>query len=314
MKRTALFLYAAAALFLIISASAYASLPGGTSIPQIGNQACLECHEDHSLEGVGNIHYRIRPSELRGTEMSCESCHGSGTEHMEEGDPSKILSFSTATPEAASKACLKCHESLQTMDWKLSDHSMSDVACTSCHSIHSEKSLIKPDPLLCFDCHSDVKVKSYLPSHHPVRETRMTCSSCHQHHGSLVQNMKTTERMNDLCYNCHTDKQGPFIFEHAPVLEDCSICHDPHGTVGNNLLKQNEPFICLQCHESHFHAGRIGVDHPKTLPAGGYSANPFGEAGWRVAYLTKCTQCHFRIHGTDNPSQTVPGKGKGLIR
>ncbi|MCK4890743.1 MAG: cytochrome C, partial [Candidatus Aminicenantes bacterium] len=116
-------------------------------------------------------------------------------------------------------------------------------------------------------------------------------------------------------YSCHADKRGPFVFEHAPVQEDCMSCHNPHGTVANNLLKQNEPFLCLQCHESHLHAGRIGDTEARTLPSTQYtSLQPHGTEGWRRAFLTKCTQCHFKIHGTDDPSQTTSGRGKGMIR
>ncbi len=301
-------------LLLAFSFAVLASSAQSIGRGQVGDQACLECHEDLALKNVGNIHHRLKSHESGGMQMGCESCHGPGEEHMEEADPAKILSFKNVSADVASQACLRCHQSLQMADWNLGDHALSEVGCTDCHSIHDEDGLKKPDPQLCFDCHKDIMTKSNFPSRHPLREGKMTCSSCHQHHGSLVNNLKTTERLNDLCLFCHADKQGPFIFEHAPVLENCAICHDSHGTVADNLLKQNEPFLCLQCHESHFHAGRLGLTHPKTLPAGGSSDNPFGEAGWRVAFLTKCTQCHFRVHGSDLPSQTVPGRGQGIIR
>jgi hypothetical protein len=41
-----------------------------------------------------------------------------------------------------------------------------------------------------------------------------------------------------LCYKCHADKQGPFVFEHAPLkVEGCTACHDPHGSANPKLLK-----------------------------------------------------------------------------
>ena len=36
--------------------------------------------------------------------------------------------------------------------------------------------------------------------------------------------------------------------------------------------------------------------------------------GFKRSMLTKCTQCHARVHGSDLPSQTVPGGGRGLTR
>ena len=312
MRKKLLFSFALILLVLPFSNVSTFAQDSGSGL--IGDQACLECHEDLTLKSVGNIHARIKSDELRGARMGCEACHGPGQEHMEEADPTKIVSFANLSADAASQVCLTCHRALQTADWNMGDHALNEVGCTDCHNIHDEDGLEKPDPQLCFDCHTEMKVKANFPSRHPLKEGKMTCSSCHQHHGSLVNNLKTTERLNDLCLNCHGDKQGPFIFEHAPVLENCAICHDSHGSVANSLLKQNEPFLCLQCHESHFHAGRLGLTDPKTLPAGGHSDNPFGEAGWRQAFLTKCTQCHFRVHGSDMPAQTVPGKGKGIIR
>ena len=46
-------------------------------------------------------------------------------------------------------------------------------------------------------------------------------------------------------------------------------CHDPHGAMVNNMLKQNEPFLCLQCHEMHFHSARVGPTTPYQSPSAG---------------------------------------------
>ncbi len=281
----------------------------------VGDKACLECHDGVMKNFSKNVHSRLKDFELKGLKKGCESCHGPGGAHAEEGDVEKIVSFKKGSKSGTSAACLSCHRSLKASDWNLSDHAATEVGCAVCHPIHKGKDLKAEDPYLCLKCHTDIKVETMYPSHHPLREGKMKCSSCHQHHGSLVNNLKTNERLNDLCYSCHADKRGPFVFEHAPVQEDCMACHNPHGSVANNLLKQNEPFLCLQCHESHFHAGRIGMEEAKTLPATGWhSENPHGTEGWRRAFMTKCTQCHFKIHGTDDPSQTVSGQGKGMIR
>jgi hypothetical protein len=52
---------------------------------------------------------------------------------------------------------------------------------------------------------------------------------------------------------------------------------------------------------------------PNYVPTGG-TENPFGPAGWRVAFGTKCTQCHQPVHGTDLPSQSLTSRGKSLTR
>ncbi|MCW5966768.1 MAG: hypothetical protein KIT83_22200, partial [Bryobacterales bacterium] len=174
-------------------------------------------------------------------------------------------------------------------------------------------SLKKREPELCLDCHKEKRAQINYSSHHPVVEGRMTCSSCHNPHGGEGSLLRTSERGNDLCYSCHQNLQGPFVFEHAAVEEGCTSCHNPHGSVVNNMLTQNEPFLCLQCHEAHFHIGRDGISTPVNLPSGG-SQNPFGSAGFRRGFSTKCTNCHSMVHGTDLPSQSVPSRGGSLTR
>jgi DmsE family decaheme c-type cytochrome len=244
-----------------------------------------------------------------------------------------------ATSEV-SGVCLTCHQSGEQMNWASSEHVLEGLACTSCHTIHhnTRKELLKEKEIsLCVSCHQNQKAKMHFPSHHPLKEGKMTCDSCHNPHGSGNGEpgmLKTDERLNDLCFECHARYQGPFVFEHAPVAESCLECHDPHGTVANNLLKQNEPFICLQCHEGHFHAGRTGLTGLRTEykpgktiggtldayapDANGQPTPHFvqgdGAHDWAAGMLTKCTSCHQSVHGSDVPAQAGRLEGKGLTR
>ena len=135
----------------------------------------------------------------------------------------------------------------------------------------------------------------------------MNCGDCHNPHGEL----NTHERTNDLCLSCHTRYQGPFVFGHAPVEDDCTICHDPHGSVANNMLLQNEPFLCLQCHEGHFHMLRESNYSPpgEAQSTAADVANPNGHEGFQMSFGTKCTTCHKVVHGSDFPSQPLSGGG-----
>lgn len=304
-----------------------------------GQDVCATCHDAEAAQFGNSTHGRLAPHELNGRQGGCESCHGPGARHAESGDPQLIRRFLDASATEASQACATCHLQDRASHWPGSDHAMSQVACSNCHRIHQSRvvskvagetegrpavhanapapagSLVKPEPELCLACHADKRGKLTANSHHPLREGRMTCSSCHDVHGTGQSNslVKSTERKNDLCYTCHARHQGPFIFEHAPVEEDCMTCHDPHGTVANKLLKQGEPFLCLQCHEMHFHNARVAPTTPYSLPAGG-STNPNGASGFQRAFGTRCTTCHTRIHGSDRPSQGISGGGKALIR
>ena len=141
----------------------------------------------------------------------------------------------------------------------------------------------------------------------------MSCVSCHDTHAATEHQLRTAMRTNDLCYDCHQSKEGPFVFEHEPVVEDCGLCHRPHGAVADNLLTVNEPMLCLQCHELHFHAGLVSPEGPVDV-GGTERENPHGRYGFNMAFSTNCTQCHSQVHGTDLPSQGLASGGRGLVR
>ncbi|MGC9518224.1 MAG: GSU2203 family decaheme c-type cytochrome [Desulfuromonadaceae bacterium] len=240
----------------------------------VGADTCYGCHDGMAgemfaastgEEGFADtIHGRLANWELMGAEQGCEACHGPGSKHVENyGDTAYIIRPAELTSDQSSAICVKCHSDGDLMDYVHSEHALSDVGCVDCHNVHDGEgkfSLKAEDPELCYTCHQEEQAKSHFPSTHPIEEGKMNCSSCHNVHGATGESLNTDERVNDLCLNCHTRYQGPFVFGHAPVEDDCTICHDPHGSVANNLLAQNEPFLCLQCHEGHFHILRRGFD------------------------------------------------------
>ena len=62
--------------------------------------------------------------------------------------------------------------------------------------------------------------------------------------------MIKADSVNELCYTCHTEKRGPFLFEHAPVREDCVVLPraarlEPHAPAGAEAA---EPLLELPPH------------------------------------------------------------------
>lgn len=269
---------------------------GAQSSPgYIGDEACIACHEDVMADFKSTSHGSLAQHQLPQGVQTCESCHGPGSVHAESGEVSDILAFARLSQDAATAACMTCHYENSYATFAVGEHARADVGCTSCHDVHStrEQNLLKRDPDLCFSCHHDIAGKMSLPSRHPVRDGKMNCSDCHDVH-SGVGSIKSAETANDLCFTCHTDKQGPYQFEHAAVVEGCNTCHDPHGTVVNNLLLKGEPYLCLQCHHIHFQiAEHLDV---------------------RATASARCTQCHIAVHGSDSPSSVKSGGGRGLTR
>jgi len=259
----------------------------------IGTDACIPCHADVYRQFQASAHARLRPQTSAAPSRGCETCHGQGSRHAQtKGAPGTIIAFARLTPEQRSGICLHCHSRDPGAAWRNSRHAMSGIACTQCHHPHPGKVALPEDPELCFSCHQEKKAQHLLPSRHPVAEKKMRCARCHNVHGAEHACLNQTQ-VNEVCLSCHAQYQGPFVYEHAPVVEDCSICHEPHGTVANNLLRQSEPLLCLRCHKGH-------KPNPKT-----------GKHPTMGSLMTSCVQCHAQVHGSDLPSQVGGG---GLTR
>jgi predicted CXXCH cytochrome family protein len=241
-----------------------------------------------------------------------------------EGDDAKIeaarrLIFAFRGSQAENSArCMTCHVTSQDQfQFDRSEHHFSGVACSTCHAAHlveadetrrpverllaqkqffnvptlneqarwlSSNLLRDSQPQLCFSCHGVVQAQFALPSHHRVPEGLMKCTDCHSPHGT--RNKPMLRKTNwEGCINCHAEKRGPFVFEHAAVkVEGCTACHSPHGSVSRMLLLRREGrFLCLQCH--------VNPQAPN-VPHGRLSFATMGE----------CVRCHVAIHGSNfNP-------------
>jgi DmsE family decaheme c-type cytochrome len=115
------------------------------------------------------------------------------------------------------------------------------------------------------------------------------------------------ENNNRLCYKCHADKRGPYVWEHPPVEEDCMKCHTPHGSKAAKLLTEKQPQICQQCHDDSRHPGTpYGANASMT----GVKIDPVNNSFGRGGLGTGCTACHGLIHGSNAPGTN----GKRFIR
>ncbi len=300
MKQVKIFTIFSAILFM--SAGLYAE--GGF----VGDETCVGCHDEAGASYSESLHSRI-------SKISCESCHGSGAAHAGSGDVKDIASYNDDDEmnSKVDKICSTCHLTMMhgVKGAHIDDYGLN---CGSCHKIHQSARYgvnVKTGNSLCESCHTAVRAKTMLPSHHPVREGKMECTSCHDMKGGSTID---SERPNDLCLDCHTQYRGPFVYEHAAVAESCNLCHDPHGSVANNLLKQNEPFLCLQCHQMHFHSQKAGEEGTFTPPNHPDREIISDKLAVKRGFTTKCTQCHQAIHGSDLPSQEISNQGRALTR
>ena len=297
-------------LVLFVTAVLFAA---GSSMAGIPDETCADCHDTEGFHNTPHGTYFGKDSKLM--EYGCESCHGSALEHIEEGDPELIINPANQDQFGGDLLCLSCHKGQHMDDWQFSAHNAADVGCTGCHTIHTTEitSVKKSSPELCYDCHSTVRAASYMLSHHPIAEGKLDCQDCHNVHGGFTPFVQDFSK-NELCFSCHAEKEGPFVYEHSPVVEDCMMCHSAHGSVANNLLKQNEPALCLNCHSMHFHATVTGTDQEFAPNANLEREMVSTRDAFKKGMLTKCTQCHNQVHGSDMPSQTISTGGNALTR
>ncbi len=226
----------------------------------------------------------------------------------------KLIFRFDGSPQENSARCLTCHGTSPTHDkYDSSEHKLMGVSCQDCHASHlvglsnpkdrveptlgqskffsapemteqnrwlNQSMLRKAQPELCFDCHRTIQAAFALPNHHRVPEGLMKCTDCHNAHGTANRSLLTKTNW-ETCVGCHTEKRGPYVYEHASVkIEGCVICHNPHGTVNRLLLKTSETrFLCLSCHTEV----QVNVPHG------------------HLSYQTggNCTRCHAVIHGSN---------------
>ena len=260
----------------------------------VGSEVCEACHDAQAKSYNHGPHWRTELDKKRGPEWrGCEACHGPGKEHVEGGgDVSKIIRFPELSSTDASRRCLDCHEFREEhSNFLRSEHLKNNVGCLNCHSVHAPKVerqlLVTSQPQLCYGCHLDVKPEFSRPFHHRVNEGLLVCSNCHnQHGGFLTRQLRSTAAQDQVCFNCHTDKAGPFAFEHAPVkTEGCVVCHSPHGSANPRLLRRsNINLLCLECHTLTVDSAAPGI------PTFHNQAQKY----------QACTLCHVAIHGSNS--------------
>lgn len=204
---------------------------------------------------------------------------------------------------AGMETCAACHEK-QARDFKFSPHARivtkgtenEAQGCETCHgpgSIHAENgggkgnAIVNPrkDPSTCFKCHMEKKAEFRLPYRHPVLEGKMSCADCHNLHGEDAKPWTATsmERANEVCFKCHKDQQGPFVYEHAAMREGCTTCHKVHGSISNKMLLAKDANLCLKCHTQ--------ADFPNIV-TGGHSSRLGRATCWSGG-------CHEHPHGSN---------------
>ncbi|MBI3694350.1 MAG: hypothetical protein HY238_05870 [Acidobacteria bacterium] len=284
-------------------------VPGATPI---GSAKCQECHAEQAGFYEASRHHK--PFFEGAAGRGCESCHGPGGRHAETLDKAQIVNkedMGKIKAQDRSSLCLSCHFSnlLAKKDSFYSQHAQADVSCWDCHEevLHPLAVDGKPRPAAaflpdnkerlvnlfasnkneyCYRCHETQRMEFALPFRHPLERGKMTCTDCHDPHGETWRTQLVTHSVGNeadaLCFRCHAEQRGPFVWQHQAIEEGCTKCHKPHGSPNRRLLTVSGNALCLQCHfETRF-------------PTVGQSPHDF-----KLSRRARCMDCHIRPHGSN---------------
>jgi DmsE family decaheme c-type cytochrome len=192
------------------------------------------------------------------------------------------------------------------------EHGAAGVNCEGCHGpggAHVEgggditkifnpaKATPKEVDARCLSCHAGAH-PNFLRSQHAKAD--VSCIACHAIHTSKEEALLKAPQPT-LCFQCHTDVVPQFSMPfHHRVNEgvvQCSDCHDPHGTFGNNQIKStaDQNAICTKCHMDT--RGPFVFEHAAVKAEGCMACHtPHGSQNARLLNMpninTLCNQCH----------------------
>jgi len=238
--------------------------------PSYSPSTCTDCHTQVGVVWLPAAHV---------SRTDCSTCH---------------------TPPASHYGtdCAGCHDPGIPWTDAAVDHTQPGLVCSTCHTPpHQDYA-----PTTCTDCHTKAGI-AWTPIAHP---TRSDCATCHANYP------ESHVGGADTCYACHAPEDIAFAGEWAYTSHpwndnDCSACHDRHGTVvsvecaschpATSLDDVHPATACDTCHESTDTAVSDAVTHGSAVCLDCHGATPHVHTPDMA-----CATCHTPPHQDYAPS------------
>ncbi len=207
---------------------ASAAGPDLQGTPPAQTQDCSACHADRVKQWESGKHAQAFSTDAfqklwadGGKQKYCLTCHTTGYDtkadsyvaegvtclacHKQAGDNTHPEGAMTVSSSA--EFCGTCH--VTTLhEWQQSGHGKANIACTSCHDMHSASLRETPSGDLCTNCHKERNVQAVgMPM-----STVAQCANCHMFTQEQVNKQEgkgptghSFVMGSDACQRCHKD-------------------------------------------------------------------------------------------------------------
>ncbi len=218
-------------------------IPGATFV---GSADCAQCHEGITSNFHDATHANLMAEGENAKNVGCESCHGPGSIHSQQGGGAGSIVNPAKNPET----CFQCHLDKRSEFAMPYSHPIDKVGCSDCHESHQGDAVVGGGTNLqgsnesCLKCHDAIR-GPYVFEHEAMRDG---CTSCHNPHGTV--NAKMLKARNAAaCLQCHNQQQtvsGQIMIgsrEHTSFLTSGGTCwtagcHEAvHGSHVNSSLR-----------------------------------------------------------------------------
>ncbi len=230
-----------------------------------GAQENPECVGCHAISELGNpltepAGYNV-VADVRYTDVQCESCHGSGWDHVNNPNAANAPLCSITAATDATTGCGECHSGAHhpfVEQWELSAHANVGFAsgrdgCNECHE--GRKALERK----FYDTSN--YVEKFGTENQPI-----VCAVCHDPHGSdFDANLRAPVDVagdelpstDHLCFRCHSRQGTPPSYRGAHAAQGLLVLQEDIGwipagwdapDVGSHGNPAVNPTVCVKCH------------------------------------------------------------------